>query len=202
MTVKRVLYIALAVLFVAGCAAKPVGGTYGWKVIGAQGPQGPEGPIGPTGPPGTQGIAGAMGPMGPQGPAGAQGVAGAKGADMTWHAFGNVLFDTNSADLRASESATITNAAQYLKDNPEFLVELEAFTDPRGSFSKNLTLSKNRVDTVKNALIGAGIGPERIKAKWYGELNRTCTDKSAACLQQDRRVEIIVAPTLPVAQAK
>ncbi len=198
---KRALYVVLAIVVLAGCTARPVGGVYGWKVYGPQGPEGAQGPMGPTGPQGPQGIAGLQGPQGPMGPQGAQGPVGAKGEDMTWHSFANVLFDVNKADLRAEEKAKIGDIVVYLKDNPTFQVELEAFADPRSSFAHNLKLSKKRVDTVRDALISAGVATERIRVGAYGELNQVCKDKTGACYQLDRRVEVLVAPALPVAQA-
>ena len=198
---KRSLYVALAILVLAGCSARPVGGQYGWKVYGPQGPDGPQGPIGATGATGAQGIAGIQGPVGPQGPQGVQGVPGAKGQDMTWHSFANVLFDVNKADIRAAESENIKSIVAYLKDNPTYQVELEAFADPRGSFAHNKALTKKRVDNVRDALISAGVATERIRVGAYSELNPVCKDKTAACFQLDRRVEVLVAPALPVAQA-
>lgn len=198
---KRALFVMLAILVLAGCTARPVGGQFGWKVIGPQGVEGPQGPIGASGPQGSQGVAGLQGPVGPQGPAGPQGPVGAKGEDMTWQSFANIMFDVNKATLRPAETAKIADIVAYLKDNPSFHVELEGYADPRGSGSHNLALSKKRVDAVRDALISAGVATERIRVGAYGELNTVCKAKGAACLQLDRRVEVLVAPALPVAQA-
>ena len=43
---SRVVCIAAALLLLAGCAVRPVGGAEGWKVYGPQGPQGVAGPPG------------------------------------------------------------------------------------------------------------------------------------------------------------
>lgn len=198
---RRALYVVLAIVVLAGCTARPVGGQFGWNVIGPQGVQGPEGPMGASGPVGPQGVAGLQGPQGPQGAVGPQGPVGAKGEDMVWQSFASILFDTNKATLRANEQAKIADIVAYLRDNPTFQVELEGFADPRGTGSHNLTLSKKRVDAVRDALISAGVPTERIRVGSYGELNKVCKDKGAACMQMDRRVEVIVAPALPVAQA-
>ncbi len=197
---KRALYV-LAILVLAGCTARPVGGLYGWKVYGPQGPEGPQGVAGPIGASGSQGVAGVQGPMGPQGPQGPQGAVGAKGEDMTWHSFANILFDVNKATLRQDETTKIGDIVAYLKDNPSYQVELEAYADPRGSFGHNVKLSKKRVDTVRDALISAGVATDRIRVGAYGEMNPVCSEKTGACWQLDRRVEVLVAPALPVAQA-
>jgi len=199
---KRALYIVLAVLVVAGCSAAPTNPQFGWKVFGPQGSEGPQGQVGPTGPAGQQGIAGIQGPVGPVGLQGPQGPMGAKGDDLTWHTFANVLFDINKADLRPAEQAKIADIVAFMKDNPGYKAELEGYADPRGTGGHNLKLSKKRVDTVRDALISAGVPADRIRVAGYGKLNPVCKDAEGACWQLDRRVEVIVAPELPLAQAK
>lgn len=212
---KSVVYLSMALLLVAGCSARPVGGVDGWQVYGppgAEGPQGPAGPMGPqgvagpvgpmgpqglagaVGPMGPQGLAGPIGPMGPQGPAGVQGAMGPKGADVTWTSFTDIRFDFDKAEIRPSEVANIEALAAYLKAHPAFTVELEAFADPRGTEAYNLKLSQRRVDAIRGALIAAGVPKANIATGSYGELNLKCTDKDEACWQQDRRVEVIVLP--------
>jgi outer membrane protein OmpA-like peptidoglycan-associated protein len=141
------------------------------------------------------GLVGPAGPQGPQGPQGVQGPAGPRGADLAWQPFGDVLFDFDRADVRASEAAKISELAAYLKKHPTFRAELEGFADPRGSQTYNIKLSTRRVNAVRDALIAAGVPKEQITTGAYGELNRKCADKGAECWQQDRRVEVIVMPT-------
>lgn len=147
---------------------------------------------GPAGPPGPQGLAGLPGPSGPQG---AQGPVGTRGADLVWRQFGDIQFDLDKADLRPSEASKVSELSAYLKQNPTFRVELEGFADPRGSQTYNMKLSTRRVSAVRDALIADGISKERILIGAYGELNVKCTQKAEECLQQDRRVEVIVLPT-------
>lgn len=199
---KRALYIVLAVLVVAGYTAAPAAAQeFGWKVYGPQGAEGPQGKVGPTGPQGAQGVQGIQGPVGKVGEQGPEGPMGAKGQDLTWHTFANVLFDVNKADLRATEQAKIGDIVAFMKENPTYKAELEGYADPRGGAGQNLALSKRRVDAVRDALISAGVATDRIRVGAYGELNTACKAKGAACLQLDRRVEVLVAPALPVAQA-
>ncbi len=192
---KRVAYLTIALLVVAGCTARPVGGPEGWRVYGPAGPEGPPGIAGPAGPQGPQGVAGLTGPVGPQGPQGAQGPPGQRGADLAWRQFGDVRFEVGKADLRPSDADKVLELAAYLKQNPTFRVELEGFADPRGSEAYNMKISTRRVNAVRDALIAAGIDKERILVGAYGELNLKCTQNAEECWQQVRRVEIIVLPT-------
>lgn len=192
---KRLAYLTIALLVAAGCTARPVGGPEGWKVYGPAGPEGPPGIAGPVGPQGPQGVAGLRGPAGPQGLQGAQGATGARGADLAWQQFNDVLFDVGKADLRSSDGDRVSQLAAYLKANPTYRVELEGFADPRGSSEYNMKLSTQRVNTVRDALIAAGVQKDRILIGAYGKLNVKCTQNAEECYQQDRRVEIIVLPT-------
>lgn len=204
---NRLAYFVIALLVVAGCTARPVGGPEGWKVYGPAGGEGPAGVAGPAGPPGPQGPVGAIGPAGPQGVAGlpgpagppgvqgVQGPAGPRGADMAWQPFRDVQFDYNKAELRPWEADKVAGLATFLKQNPAFHVELEGFADPRGSQAYNIKLSTQRVDAVRDALIAAGVAKEQILVGAYGELNSKCGEATEACWQQNRRVEVIVLPT-------
>lgn len=185
---KRVAYTMIALLVLAGCTARPVGGVDGWKVYGPQGPQGPMGPIGMQGPAGPQGPVGVQGAQGPAGPA------GARGTDLVWQPFGDINFDTAKAELKPDELPKIRAIAAYLKQNPTFRVELEGFTDPRGSTAFNEKLSTQRMDAVRNALLGAGVAKESILTGSYGKLNTKCANQNETCWKQDRRVEVIVLP--------
>lgn len=185
---KRIAYVMIALLVLAGCSARPVGGVEGWKVYGPPGPEGPMGPVGLQGPAGPQGV------QGPQGPQGVAGLAGPRGEDLAWQPFGDIQFDTAKADLRPEEVGKIQAVAAYIKKNPTFRVEIEGFTDPRGGQAFNEKLSVQRMETVRAALMGAGVPKENILTGAYGELSGKCTDKTQECWQKDRRVELILLP--------
>jgi len=191
---RRVLFVAAALVVVAGCSARPVGGPDGWKVYGPSGPQGVAGPAGLAGAAGPQGIAGAPGQMGPQGQAGAVGAVGPKGADFVWTAFSDVLFDFNRAEIRESEASKIADLASVLKSRPGYKVELEAYTDPRGTDKYNLALSRRRVDAVRSALVAAGVPADAIEVGAYGQMTPKCAAKTEECWQLGRRVEVKVIP--------
>lgn len=192
---KRTVYFAAVLVVLAGCAVRPVGGPEGWKVYGPQGIQGPPGVAGPAGPAGPAGVAGVVGPAGAPGAPGAAGPTGARGADLAWKPFDDVRFEFDSADIPAAEAAKVTDLAAYLEQNPTFRVELEGFTDPRGSSDYNVKLSTRRVTAVREALVAAGVAPERILTGAYGRLNPKCEATNEECWQQNRRVEVIVLPT-------
>ena len=59
--------------------------------------------------------------------------------------------------------------AQMLRDNPHVTIELAAHTDRKGSEEYNMRLSERRAKSVIDYLIAAGIDPQRLSPKGYGE---------------------------------
>jgi len=192
---RRVLFVAAALVVVAGCSARPVGGPDGWKVYGPSGSQGVAGPAGPAGAAGPQGIAGAPGQMGPQGQAGAVGAVGPKGAEFVWTAFSDVSVRSQPQPRSAkARRGKIADLASVLKSRPGYKVELEAYTDPRGTNRHNLALSRRRVDAVRSALVAAGVPADAIEFGAYGQMTPKCAAKTEEWLAARRRVEVKVIP--------
>jgi peptidoglycan-associated lipoprotein len=157
-----------------------------WKITA--GPPGPPGPPGPAGPPGPQG------PPGPPGPLGSKGDPGPAGLDAKWASFGDILFDFDKSNIRASEQKKIDDLAAYLKSNPGFAVGLDGFADPRGTNQYNQKLSESRVLAVRKALESAGVASNKISTGAFGEKRPKCTEANEECWQRDRRVEVLVRP--------
>ena len=105
---------------------------------------------------------------------------------------GDVLFETNKADLLPGAMRSIDKLANFLEDNPNRKVLIEGHTDSRGSEAYNLKLSQKRADAVKQALISRGIESTRIIAKGYGEAYPVASNLTSAGRQQNRRVEIVI----------
>lgn len=106
---------------------------------------------------------------------------------------GDVLFDTNRAELKAGGMRNMEKLVVFLKDNPQRKAVIEGFTDSSGSDSHNQALSERRADSVMNGLISMGIGSERLSARGYGEAYPVAGNDSASGRQMNRRVEIILS---------
>jgi peptidoglycan-associated lipoprotein len=105
---------------------------------------------------------------------------------------GDILFDFDKADLRASETSKISDVAEYIKKNPTGQVSLNGNADPRGTSPYNLALSKRRAENVRDALVAAGVPKDRIQMQAFGEDRPKCTEQTEECYQLDRRVEVWV----------
>lgn len=99
----------------------------------------------------------------------------------------DISFDYDKADIRPSERTTIQGDAQFLQQHPGIHFTIEGHCDERGSTEYNLALGTSRADAVKNALIQAGIGGDRIKTYSYGKEKPFCTESNESCWQQNRR---------------
>ena len=104
----------------------------------------------------------------------------------------DVLFDTNSAQLKGDAHAELLEAARWAKCNPTGAVILEGHADPRGTQRHNLTLSGERAAAVRQKLIRMGVPSERIVIAVYGEMG-----PRRATYREDRRVTVR-ATTTPI----
>ena len=59
--------------------------------------------------------------------------------------------------------------AQMLRDNPNVTIEMGSHTDRVGTEEYNIGLSDRRAKSVVDYLIAAGISPDRLTWKGYGE---------------------------------
>ncbi len=106
---------------------------------------------------------------------------------------GDVLFDTNKANLLPGADATVGRLADFLRQYPERRVLIEGHTDARGSDEYNMELSDKRAKAVREALLDEGIRRERIRARGMGEAYPVASNETATGMQQNRRVEIVIS---------
>lgn len=113
-----------------------------------------------------------------------------RGAVLT---LGDVLFDTDRAELKPGAHTTIDRLAAWLRDNPDNRILVEGHTDSRGSDAYNRSLSQRRADAVASALYLDGISHDRISVKGLGEAYPVASNSTAAGQQQNRRVEVVIS---------
>jgi outer membrane protein OmpA-like peptidoglycan-associated protein len=109
----------------------------------------------------------------------------------------NIYYDLGSTKIRSEASSDLEKLVKYLKDNPEFTIEIASHTDSRGSAAHNLILSQARAQEVVNWLQKNGINKNRLFPKGYGETRLVngcakgviCTEEQHA---QNRRTEFKV----------
>lgn len=152
---------------------------------------GPQGPVGLAGAPGLAGVAGPAGAAGPAGPAGLVGVAGPAGAAGVngWSSMENVNFKYGTADLQQKCKEKLADFAVWMQNNPKARVSLDGHQSDADDMSQ--ALAAKRVTAVRDELIRLGVSPGRIVVGTYGRQAPVCNQTTDACLELNRRVEIL-----------
>lgn len=106
---------------------------------------------------------------------------------------GDVLFDTNQAQLKSGGVRSVEKLGVFLKQYPQRRALVEGFTDSVGSEGTNQDLSGRRADAVRAALMNLGVSGDRISTQGYGEAYPVAGNDSAGGRQMNRRVEIVLS---------
>jgi peptidoglycan-associated lipoprotein len=100
-----------------------------------------------------------------------------------------IFYDYDSYDVRPDAQSTIQADAAFLNQHPNLKVVVGGYCDDRGSTEYNLALGENRANAAKQALVSAGVSPERLRTVSYGKEKQFCTEQNEACWQQNRRAQ-------------
>jgi outer membrane protein OmpA-like peptidoglycan-associated protein len=104
------------------------------------------------------------------------------------------LFAVNSSTLLPGAYDEVDRVARVLKQYPETTIRISGHTDSTGSADYNQKLSERRAESVKNALVGLGIQPQRISTIGYGFTKPIADNKTEAGRLMNRRVELRIIP--------
>jgi peptidoglycan-associated lipoprotein len=99
----------------------------------------------------------------------------------------DVFFDYDKSNLRSDAQASLTKDASFLSSHPNEKFLIGGYCDERGSNEYNLALGETRAETVKKALVDAGIARSRIRVVSYGKEKPFCSNETETCWQKNRR---------------
>jgi peptidoglycan-associated lipoprotein len=142
--------------------------------------------------PAASGAAGADG--GSQAGAGAGGI-----GDITSTEYFNVVvgdrvfFETDRFDLDAEAQATLTQQAEWLRNNPGVTATIEGHADERGTRDYNLALGARRANSVVSFLVAQGVERGRLEAVSYGKERPVALCSEPRCWSQNRRAVTVIA---------
>ncbi len=100
-----------------------------------------------------------------------------------------MLFDFDSATLKAGAYTELDRVAQVLNNYPQTHIRIEGHTDARGDEAYNQSLSERRAAAVKTALVQRSVSSHRILALGYGESQPISTADV-----MNRRVVVVITP--------
>jgi outer membrane protein OmpA-like peptidoglycan-associated protein len=93
-----------------------------------------------------------------------------------WSSYRDFWFDYSSSRIDATDASKVSDIAGYLKQNPSFRLAIDGAL-PAG----DADLSDRRVDSVREALIAAGVPAYKIYTGMFGD----------PLLRRERRVEVL-----------
>jgi outer membrane protein OmpA-like peptidoglycan-associated protein len=103
-----------------------------------------------------------------------------------------ILFDVDKADLQPVAKENLAKLAVILNKYDDTKVLIEGHTDATGSDEYNLTLSRNRAQSVANHLEGAAVDATRFTIMGYGEQQPVADNDTATGRQANRRVDLAI----------
>lgn len=104
---------------------------------------------------------------------------------------GGLNFDTARATLRPESGNTLDQVELLLHRQPQLRVLIVGHTDSTGSATANQTLSRQRAESVRNALVARGIPPSRLTFAGAGSNAPVADNSTEWGRTQNRRVELV-----------
>ncbi len=102
----------------------------------------------------------------------------------------DVFFLSGSTTVESFYQSRLQAVAKLMQQMPDIDIHLEGYSDRRGDKDTNLALSNQRLDSVRNELVQAGIDSDRIHMNAFGELQFVSTPGDLEAYTFDRRVVI------------
>jgi outer membrane protein OmpA-like peptidoglycan-associated protein len=103
-----------------------------------------------------------------------------------------LLFDFDSAALRANAEQNLAEFAESVKDFEDTKILIVGHTDSKGSADYNRQLSERRAESASEYLVQQGLDSGRLLTSGKGESEPVATNETEAGRQQNRRVEVAI----------
>lgn len=102
----------------------------------------------------------------------------------------NLIFEQGRSKIDPSSYEELDLLVAMMKQQKSMVIQLEGHTDYLGDPDKNLKLSEQRVEKVKDYLVSKGIHKNRIKTKAFGGTMPLSRDDTPEAHRLNRRVEV------------
>ena len=100
-----------------------------------------------------------------------------------------IQFEFNSSVLRTDAYPTLDKLSSDLRANSSGRVQLDGHASAEGTNEYNMTLSRDRANSVKTYLVNSGVAANRVATTAYGESRPVANNSTEAGRIQNRRVE-------------
>jgi len=100
-----------------------------------------------------------------------------------------IQFEFNSSVLKTTAYSTLDKLSSDLKANSSAIVQLDGHASAEGTEEYNMSLSRDRANSVKTYLVNSGIAASRIAVTAYGESRPVASNATEAGRSENRRVE-------------
>ncbi|HXK17852.1 MAG TPA: OmpA family protein [Polyangiaceae bacterium] len=100
-----------------------------------------------------------------------------------------IQFDFGKATIRKESSKVLDDAIKVLKQYEELRIMVSGHTDNVGEAQKNIELSQERANSVKEYMVGKGIATARIETRGAGPNEPVADNATDKGRQENRRIE-------------
>ncbi len=104
----------------------------------------------------------------------------------------NIQFDTGKSTIKSKSYKDLDNIVKIMNKYPRTKFSIDGYTDNTGNKDRNLKLSDDRANSVKQYFINKGISASRLTAKGHGIANPIASNRTSAGRAKNRRVEITI----------
>ena len=106
------------------------------------------------------------------------------------------MFETNKWEIPVNHQKDLSAVASLLKTNNTWIIKVSGHTDNIGGADLNMTLSKNRAESVKRYLVSQGVSSGRIDVEYFGLTRPLASNDAEEGRLQNRRVEFEIRSNL------
>ncbi len=103
-----------------------------------------------------------------------------------------ILYPTSASTMNNKSKFILKGFARFLNQNEAITVAIQGHTDDIGDDQRNLVLSEERAQGVRDYLISLGVDKSRLTAKGFGETKPKVKNDSTANRAKNRRTDFVI----------
>ncbi len=119
---------------------------------------------------------------------------------ITFDENSGLYFDSEQYSINSASKVNLDKLSAVLKEYPDTNVMVVGHTDSSGADAYNMTLSKNRAQSVTSYFTGKGLSSGRFTTEWFGETSPVADNTTEAGRAQNRRVNVAIVPNAKMIQ--